>query len=155
MFAFFNALVVLVNMFIAIIMENFETAEEEKRQRQVQDYLRKNDVMTMEDAPIGSRWNVFRYLKPKPKSLAVDNMPSSLVLSTHKEYVRDFLLDSSKANPWLANQVSYRHPVFTRHMYANNIVALHCSQVQLNFQMTTHPCIKLTTRVLLIIHGRA
>ncbi|CAO3660618.1 unnamed protein product [Umbelopsis ramanniana] len=89
---------VLVNMFIAIIMENFETAEEEKRQRQVQDYLNKNDTMILEDAPIASRWNVFRYLKPKPKGLAVDNMPSGLVLSTQKEYVREFLVDSNRGN---------------------------------------------------------
>lgn len=93
-------------MFIAIIMENFETAEEEKRQRQVQDYLQKNDSIILEDAPIGSRWNIFRYLKPKPKGLAVDNMPSSLVLSTQKEYVREFLIDSSRGKTWTGEQVS-------------------------------------------------
>jgi hypothetical protein len=93
-------------MFIAIIMENFETAEEEKRQRQVQDYLNKNDTMILEDAPIASRWNVFRYLKPKPKGLAVDNMPSGLVLSTQKEYVREFLVDSNRGNAIPVEQVS-------------------------------------------------
>lgn len=98
--------VVLVNMFIAIIMENFETAEEEKRQRQVQDYLQKNDTIALEDASIASRWNIFRYLKPKPRGLAVDNMPSSLVLSTRKEYVREFLVDSNRGNIGPVEQVS-------------------------------------------------
>jgi hypothetical protein len=94
-------------MFIAIIMENFETAEEEKRQRQVQDYLQRNDTMKIDDAPIASRWNVFRYLKARPKGLAVDHMPSSLVLPTKKEFVREFLVDSNKNRSAYIEQVKH------------------------------------------------
>jgi hypothetical protein len=95
-------------MFIAIIMENFETAEEEKRQRQVQDYLQRNDTMKIDDAPIASRWNVFRYLKARPKGLAVDHMPSSLVLPTKKEFVREFLVDSNKNRSAYIEQVKHQ-----------------------------------------------
>lgn len=81
-------------MFIAIIMENFETDEEEKRRRQIEDYVSKAELDDNEDRPIISRWNVYRYFKPKPKSLTVDNMPHYLVLPMQKNVVREFLTDN-------------------------------------------------------------
>ncbi|KAG9307249.1 hypothetical protein G9A89_017077 [Geosiphon pyriformis] len=81
---------VLLNMFIAVVQENFETAEEEKRKQQVKAFLRKAGPKVKQEDIIDS-WNVYRFFKAKPKSLAVENIPSSLILSTQKSRVRDFL----------------------------------------------------------------
>ncbi|KAI7862921.1 Ion transport protein-domain-containing protein [Spinellus fusiger] len=88
-FAFSNF--VLVNMFIAVLMENFETAEEEKKKRQIQYYVEKTEVEFVTDDPIVSRWNIYRYFKAQPKEVQVKNMPAALILPVQKNTVRDFM----------------------------------------------------------------
>lgn len=84
--------VVLVNMFIAVLMENFETAEEEKRQRQIQQFIRKTETVVEHD-PVISKWNIYRYFRPHPKGLNVNNIPANLVWNAKKNVVRDFMAD--------------------------------------------------------------
>ncbi|RUS24571.1 hypothetical protein BC938DRAFT_473377 [Jimgerdemannia flammicorona] len=75
-------------------MENFETDEEEKRRRQIEAYVSKTEQGDNEDRPIISRWNIYRYFKANPKSLAVENIPYNLVLPMQKNVVREFLSDN-------------------------------------------------------------
>ncbi|KAI9323588.1 Ion transport protein-domain-containing protein [Dichotomocladium elegans] len=88
---------ILVNMFIAVLMENFETAEEEKKQRQIQQYAQKKELVENDD-PVVSRWNIYRYFRAKPKGVDVSNMPANLVLHARKAIVRDFMHDGSNSN---------------------------------------------------------
>ncbi|KAG2223817.1 hypothetical protein INT45_001951 [Circinella minor] len=83
---------ILVNMFIAVLMENFETAEEEKRQLQIQQYINKTEHIVDSD-PVASRWNIYRYFKSNPKSANISNMPANLVLHTKKNTIREFMHD--------------------------------------------------------------
>lgn len=92
----FDTLVIMVNMFIAILMENFETAEEEKRQRQVQQYAEKHDSMKDNAEAIISRWNIYRYLRPNPKNVAIDSIPANLKLPLQKNDIRDFMNDGGQ-----------------------------------------------------------
>ncbi|KAF7724875.1 calcium channel protein [Apophysomyces ossiformis] len=101
-FAFSNF--VMVNMFIAVLMENFETAEEEKRQRQVQHYVEKTETAIVDDDTIVSRWNLYRYFKPHPKGLDVKNIPTNLVLLVQKTTVRDFMNDAAIDRTYLARK---------------------------------------------------
>ncbi|KAI9498171.1 Ion transport protein-domain-containing protein [Zychaea mexicana] len=83
---------ILVNMFIAVLMENFETAEEEKRQLQIDQYVRKTEHVVDSD-PVASRWNIYRYFRPHPKGMEVKNMPANLVLHAKKNTMREFMND--------------------------------------------------------------
>ena len=85
--------VVLLNMFIAVVQENFEIAEEEKRKRQVRAFIRKADPKVKTETVI-NKWNPYRFFKAKPKTLAVASIPSGLILNTQKSRVRDFMHDN-------------------------------------------------------------
>ncbi|OAD72147.1 hypothetical protein PHYBLDRAFT_147120 [Phycomyces blakesleeanus NRRL 1555(-)] len=95
-FAFSNF--VLVNMFIAVLMENFETAEEEKKKRQIQYYVEKTENAFVTDDPIVSRWNIYRYMKAKPKELEIKNMPTTLLLPVQKNAVREFMNEAAETS---------------------------------------------------------
>ncbi|CAG8522362.1 7815_t:CDS:2 [Acaulospora colombiana] len=80
---------ILLNMFIAVIEENFEVAEKEKHKRQLETFRRNIDPSKKDD--IAHRWNVYKYFEAKPKALVVESFPSNLVLHVQKNRVRDFL----------------------------------------------------------------
>jgi voltage-dependent calcium channel len=85
--------VVLINMFIAVVQENFEIAEEEKRKSQLRAFIRRADPKEKTETAI-NKWNPYRFFKAKPKTLAVATIPSELILNTKKSRVRDFMRDS-------------------------------------------------------------
>lgn len=89
----FHPAVVLVNMFIAVLMENFEIVEEEKKKRQLEEYVKRTEH-DMEEDPVISRWNIYRYFRPHPKGLNV-NIPANLVWQAKKDVVRDFMVDDT------------------------------------------------------------
>lgn len=94
-FAFSNF--VLVNMFIAVLMENFEIAENDKRRNQILDYMKKTEN-ELDKKTVVSRWNIYRYFKSQPKELDVTNIPSNLVLSVQKNIVREFMNEADHQN---------------------------------------------------------
>lgn len=77
-------------MFIAVLMENFEIAEDDKRRNQILHFMQKTEN-EMDKKTVVSRWNIYRYFKSKPKELDVTNIPSNLVLSVQKNIVREFM----------------------------------------------------------------
>ncbi|KAI9303230.1 Ion transport protein-domain-containing protein [Cunninghamella echinulata] len=91
-FAFSNF--IMVNMFIAILMENFETAEEEKRQRQVQQYAQRHDSVNQNEIVITSKWNIYRYIRPNPTTIDIDGIPTNLKIPVQKSDIKEFMKDS-------------------------------------------------------------
>ncbi|KAG9016762.1 calcium channel protein [Tulasnella sp. 427] len=85
---FFFANFILLQMFIAVINENFEVAEEQKRARQFDAYLRKAEPSSTQVDWL-ERWNPYRFVKAAPKSVAVESMPSGLVLPLKKAIVQE------------------------------------------------------------------
>lgn len=81
--------VIMLQMFIAVINENFDIAEEAKKGRQASHYWasqrqEKTQVSWMK------KLNPYRWFAPAPKAIAVDNLPSSLVLPMQKALVQDY-----------------------------------------------------------------
>ncbi|KAI9318189.1 Ion transport protein-domain-containing protein [Dichotomocladium elegans] len=85
-----TTIVVMVNMFIAVLMENFETAEEEKRMLQVQQYFAQNQQAVKRD-PVISSWNIYRYFRPHPKPVSIHNIPHGLILPATTTAVSEFM----------------------------------------------------------------
>ncbi|RCH83217.1 calcium channel protein, partial [Rhizopus stolonifer] len=85
---------VLVNLFIAVLMENFEIAEDDKRKNQVQNFMKKTEN-ELEKKTVVSRWNIYRYFKPQAKGLDIKNIPGNLVLSVQKSIVREFMNEAT------------------------------------------------------------
>lgn len=86
---------VLVNLFIAVLLENFEIAEEEKRQQQIRQYARKTENIGEHD-PVISKWNLYRYFKPHPQGLQISSMPTNLIWNAKKNVVREFMNEASE-----------------------------------------------------------
>ncbi|CAG8454328.1 2140_t:CDS:10 [Diversispora eburnea] len=84
---------ILLTMFIAVISENFDTAEKEKYKKQVESFRRNMNFSDKEE--VTYKWNIYRYFQAKPKALAVQSFPSNLVLQIQKYRVRDFLFDNN------------------------------------------------------------
>ena len=80
--------VIMLQMFIAVINENFDVAEEVKKGRQASHYWASQ---RQEKAQVSwmKKFNPYRWFAPAPKAIAVDNLPSSLVLPMQKALVQD------------------------------------------------------------------
>jgi voltage-dependent calcium channel len=76
-------------MFIAVINENFDVAEEAKKSRQAAQYSAKQQPQQARSAWV-RRFNPYRWLKPTPKAIAVENLPSNLILPMQKALVQDY-----------------------------------------------------------------
>ena len=81
-------LVIVLQMFIAVINENFEVAEEQKKSKQTSHFYRQ------QKARLGTvtwlrRLNPYRWIKASPVTVKVENLPSNLVLPMQKVLVQD------------------------------------------------------------------
>lgn len=75
-------------MFIAVINENFEVAEEQKKSKQTTNFY------SQQKARHGTvtwlrRLNPYRWIKASPVTVKVDNLPSNLVLPMQKVLVQE------------------------------------------------------------------
>ncbi|KAG0090940.1 calcium channel protein [Podila epicladia] len=104
---------VLVNMLIAIIMENFEGgAEVAKHAQQILDFAAKAGYSKEQER----KYVIYltKYLKPYPKSIGVDSLQSGWILKMRKGIARQFLLGDKELfhgverDPMLAKSVSPR-----------------------------------------------
>ena len=108
--------VIVMQMFIAVINENFDVAEEAKKGRQASNYW-----ASQRQEKTHTSWtkklNPYRWFAPAPKAIAVDNLPSSLVLPMQKALVQDYSAPkrepSNKVYPILLDfkpsLIAYRH----------------------------------------------
>ena len=96
--AFFNIIVyifthsIIVDLAVAVILENFELEEDEKRYGQVVqlvDRLERKNMRT--EAGMFSWWNPYRYLKPSPEMLNVTFLPERLRSRIRLAYFTQFI----------------------------------------------------------------
>jgi len=78
-----------MQMFIAVINENFDVAEEAKKGRQASHYWA-SQRQEKTQVSWTKKLNPYRWFAPAPKAIAVDNLPSSLVLPMQKALVQDY-----------------------------------------------------------------
>lgn len=85
-------------MFIAVINENFNVAEESKMGQQATDYWAIHQPQTSH-VPWIRRLNPYRWVKAAPVSVRVENLPSNLVLPMQKTLVQDYNMASQDGRP--------------------------------------------------------
>ena len=78
-----------MQMFIAVINENFSVAEEAKRTRQATLYFRTQEPDKHRPAWV-RKLNPYRWFKPSPRAIVVENLPSNLVLPMQKALVQEY-----------------------------------------------------------------
>ena len=81
---------IVLQMFIAVINENFDVAEESKRSRQASNYWASHRPQQARAAWI-RKLNPYRWLKAQPKAIEVE-LPSNLVLPMQKALVQEYSL---------------------------------------------------------------
>ncbi|KAI0776961.1 Ion transport protein-domain-containing protein [Trametes elegans] len=86
----FFANYIVMQMFIAVINENFDVAEESKRSRQASHYWASHRPQQVRAAWI-RKLNPYRWFKAQPKAIEVE-LPSNLVLPMQKALVQDYSL---------------------------------------------------------------
>ncbi|KAI0247528.1 Ion transport protein-domain-containing protein [Lactifluus subvellereus] len=86
---FFFANFIVLQMFIAVINENFDVAEEAKRSQQASHYFQTQEPERARAAWI-HKLNPYRWFKPSPKAIVVENLPLNLVLPMQKALVQDY-----------------------------------------------------------------
>lgn len=79
----------MMQMFIAVINENFDVAEEAKKGRQASHYWASQRQEKIQVSWM-KKMNPYRWFAPAPKAIAVDNLPSGLVLPMQKALVQDY-----------------------------------------------------------------
>ena len=76
-------------MFIAVINENFDVAEELKKSKQVTDYYATTHVPETSSGWL-RKLNPYRWMKANPVKVKVENLPSNLILPMQKSLVQDY-----------------------------------------------------------------
>jgi hypothetical protein len=85
-------------MFIAVINENFSVAEEAKRGQQANDYFQTQGPDKTRPSWV-RRLNPYRWFKPSPRAIVVENLPSNLVLPMQEALVQDYGLPIPERRP--------------------------------------------------------
>ena len=98
--------VILVQLFIAVINENFDVAEEHKKGKQAEGYWA-NQQPLKASPPWLRRLNPYRWFKENPRAVAVENLPSNLILPMQRSIIQD--------HAGLADSPSRRVSPFTKH----------------------------------------
>jgi hypothetical protein len=91
-------IVIVLQMFIAVINENFEVAEEAKKGKQATHFLNQNQAEEA-SAPWLRRLNPYRWVKANPVTVKVENLPSNLVLPMQKALIQDFGAQRQEPRP--------------------------------------------------------
>jgi hypothetical protein len=85
-------------MFIAVINENFDVAEEAKKGKQASNYWNQQQAKKGTSTWI-RKLNPYRWIKANPVTVKVENLPSNLVLPMQKTLVQDYGVPRSDARP--------------------------------------------------------
>jgi voltage-dependent calcium channel len=93
-------------MFIAVIKENFSVAEEAKRSHQANAYFQTQEPDRSKATWI-RRLNPYRWFKPSPRAINVEDLPSNLVLPMQKAVMPDYGLPTPERRP---TRVSFSTP---------------------------------------------
>ncbi|KAI0231052.1 hypothetical protein L0F63_007338, partial [Massospora cicadina] len=90
---------ILLNLFVAVLVENLEISEAAKRRIQLDCYLKGLQTHNRRINAYLSPFNVYRYVEPGPRRLRVSGLPSSLVLPVAEANVKHFLAISQEVVP--------------------------------------------------------
>ena len=90
------SIVIILQIFIAVINENFEVAEEQKKSKQTSDFYSQQKSRQGTAAWLRCL-NPYRWIKANPVTVKVDNLPSNLVLPMQKVLIQDDFLSKSDA----------------------------------------------------------
>ncbi|KAM0533507.1 hypothetical protein ACHAP6_007264 [Verticillium nonalfalfae] len=93
---FILAFLILVNMFIAVIQENFDVSEDEKRLEQVKAFLQKKELG--KSSSNLSLSTIFSFGRARRKKDPLDYGPAMMEMLLKDAVVRDFLDDSEEAS---------------------------------------------------------
>ncbi|KAF9484619.1 high-affinity cell membrane calcium channel [Pholiota conissans] len=89
---------IVLQMFIAVINENFEVAEEQKKGKQASEFYSQQKAQNGTVSWV-RKLNPYRWVKANPETAKVANLPSNLVLPMTKTLVQDFSLSRSDSRP--------------------------------------------------------
>lgn len=78
----------MLQLFIAVINENFDVAEELKKGKQATNYYATQHPVQAHP-PWLRRLNPYRWFRANPKSVAVESLPSNLILPMQKAVIQD------------------------------------------------------------------
>ncbi|KAF8632710.1 hypothetical protein AX15_001734 [Amanita polypyramis BW_CC] len=120
-FWFLFSYFIILQMFIAVLNENFSVAEELKKSKQASSYWATQRNSEEARPSWMHNLNPYRWLKANPVTVKVDNLPSNLVLPMQKSLVQDYnrvpLAERSKSKP--------KGPSKPGHYVSRSITALH------------------------------
>ncbi|KAG6337189.1 hypothetical protein ID866_1903 [Astraeus odoratus] len=83
---------IVLQMFIAVINENFSVAEEAKKDKQASDYWARHQQQEVTQSRWIRRLNPYEWFKADPVTVRVENLPSNLVLPIRESVVQDYSL---------------------------------------------------------------
>ncbi|TEB23953.1 high-affinity cell membrane calcium channel [Coprinellus micaceus] len=86
---------IVLQMFIAVINENFDVAEEQKKGKQASNYWSQQQAKKGTSTWI-RKFNPYRWIKANPVTVKVENLPSNLVLPMQKTLVQDYTVPRSE-----------------------------------------------------------
>jgi voltage-dependent calcium channel len=92
--------VIILQMFIAVINENFDVAEELKKGKQATRYWATHLKLQENQFSWLRKLNPYRWFKANPIKVKVDHLPSNLVLPIRKALIQDYRgphMDTSSA----------------------------------------------------------
>ncbi|KAH7925746.1 hypothetical protein BV22DRAFT_1128786 [Leucogyrophana mollusca] len=98
---------IVMQMFIAVINENFNVAEEMKKGKQASDYWARHQQQQVSHGGWLRKLNPYRWLKASPVRVKVDNLPSNLVLPMQKTLVQDYAIPMQDRKSPLTRAPSY------------------------------------------------
>ncbi|KAI6152729.1 Ion transport protein-domain-containing protein [Pisolithus thermaeus] len=112
---------IVLQMFIAVIHENFSVAEEAKKEKQASNYWARH---RLQPEVTHSRWirrlNPYRWFKADPVTVKVENLPSTLVLPMRESVVQGYSPPREERKDSLMRAISKR----TRHAPSKSITML-------------------------------
>ncbi|KAI9296539.1 hypothetical protein K502DRAFT_302307 [Neoconidiobolus thromboides FSU 785] len=82
---------ILVNLFVAVLVENLELSDKEKRRIQLENYFNSLQLDIKRINNYLSPWNIYKYIKPDPQKLKVHGIPDSLILDLKAFDAEQFL----------------------------------------------------------------
>ena len=100
-------------MFIAVINENFQIAEEQKKGRQATHYYQQK--ARHGNVSWFRRLNPYRWIKASPERATVSSLPSNLVLPMQKNLVQDYALSRSNSRSQVpkVHYIMHSKPIMT------------------------------------------
>ncbi|KAG0244946.1 calcium channel protein [Actinomortierella wolfii] len=87
---------ILLNLFIAIVLEQFELDDDEKYKKQLEMYFMRHQRKANDDSSVIRRYfNPYSYLPARPQTLTVQGLPADQTATIRKSVFQHFMSDGS------------------------------------------------------------